>query len=185
MNHIPVILLTALAEERQKNYAISGGADDYIQKPFSTKFVKLKIIRLLEERKRLREQLIARLQERSLLQIDPGKVENMDDLFLRRFLTSVENVYQDADFNVEKLSESLSLSRGHLHRKVKELTGDSPNEFLRNYRLRKAAILLMQKQLSISEITYQTGFSSPAYFSKCFKILFGMTPREYQERENQ
>lgn len=185
LNHIPVILLTALAEERQKNYAISGGADDYIQKPFSTKFVKLKIIRLLEERKRLREQLLARLQSSSLLQVDPGKVENMDDLFLRRFLTSVEKVYQDAEFNVEKLSESLSLSRGHLHRKVKELTGDSPIEFLRNYRLRKAAILLMQKQLSISEITYQTGFSSPAYFSKCFKALFGMTPREYQERKDQ
>jgi signal transduction histidine kinase/DNA-binding response OmpR family regulator len=184
LNHIPVILLTALAEERQKNYAISGGADDYIQKPFSTKFVKLKIIRLLEERKRLREQLLYRLKESSLLQIDPGKVENMDDLFLRRFLTSVETVYQDAEFNVEKLSELLSLSRGHLHRKVKELTGDSPIEFLRNYRLRKAAILLMQKQLSISEITYQTGFSSPAYFSKCFKALFGMTPREYQEGEN-
>lgn len=181
LNHIPVILLTALAEERQKTYAISGGADDYIQKPFNTNYVKLKIIRLLEERKRFREQLLSRLQESNLLHTDPGKIENMDDLFLRKFLSCIEEVYTDADYNVEKLSDSLGLSRGHLHRKVKELTGTAPVDFLRNYRLRQSAILLKQKQVSVSEIAYQTGFSSPAYFSKCFKILFRMTPKEYQE----
>ncbi len=181
LDHIPVILLTALTEERQKTFAISGGADDYIQKPFSMNFVKLKIIRLLKERKRFREQLLAKLQDSNLLQTDPGKVENMDDLFLRKLLSCIEEIYQDADFNVEKLSDTLALSRGHLHRKIKELTGISPVDFLRNYRLRQAAILLKQQQFSISEIAYNTGFSSPAYFSKCFKTLYQMTPKEYQE----
>ncbi|MDH6306773.1 signal transduction histidine kinase/DNA-binding response OmpR family regulator/DNA-binding LacI/PurR family transcriptional regulator [Parabacteroides sp. PF5-5] len=181
LNHIPVVLLTALSEERQKNFAISGGADDYIQKPFDTRFVKLKIIRLLEERKRLREQLLSKLQNSNLLQTDPGKVENMDDLFLRKLLERIEEVYTDPEFNIEKLSDSLSMSRGHLHRKVKDLTGTTPVDFLRNYRLRKAAVLLKQQQLSISEIAYHTGFSSPAYFSKCFKTLYDKTPKEYQE----
>lgn len=182
-NHIPVILLTALTGERQQAYAISGGADDYIRKPFSADFVKLKIIRLLEERKRLREQLVRKLQASNLLQSDAGKVENMDDLFLRKLQDCLEEVYQDASFNIEKISDTLGLSRGHLHRKVKELTGHTPVDFLRNYRLRKAAVMLKQKQLTISEIGYQTGFSSPAYFSKCFKVLFKMTPKEFQENE--
>lgn len=179
--HIPVILLTALSEERQKMYAITGGADDYIQKPFQTNFVKVKIISLLKERKRIREQLLTKLQDSHLLQTDPGKIENMDDLFLRKFLAQIEAVYTDAEYNVEKLSDTLAISRGHLHRKIKDLTGTTTVGYLRNFRLRKAAILLLQKQQSISEIAYNTGFSSPAYFSKCFKTLFGTTPKEYQE----
>jgi signal transduction histidine kinase/AraC-like DNA-binding protein len=179
--HIPVILLTALSEEHQKTYAITGGADDYIQKPFQTNFVKIKIISLLKERKRLREQLLAKLQDCHLLQTDPGKIENMDDLFLRKFLAQIEEVYADAEYNVEKLSDTLGISRGHLHRKIKDLTGTTPVDYLRNYRLRKAAILLLQKRQPISEIAYGAGFSSPAYFSKCFKTLFGATPKEYQD----
>lgn len=179
-SHIPVILLTALSEERQKTFALSGGADDYIQKPFETNFVKLKIIRLLEERKRFREQLLQKLQAGNLLQAEPEKVENIDDQFLRRFLTQMEAVYSDPEYNVEKLSDALGLSRGHLHRKMKELTGTSPVEFLRNYRLNKASQLLKQGLLSISEIAYETGFSSPAYFSKCFRQVYGVTPTEYK-----
>jgi len=81
---------------------------------------------------------------------------------------------------VEKLSDTLGLSRGHLHRKIKDLTGTSPVDFLRNYRLKKAAVLLKQKQYNINEIAYQTGFSSPAYFAKCFKTVYNQTPKEYQ-----
>lgn len=179
-SHIPVILLTALSEERQKTFAISGGADDYIQKPFETNFVKLKMIRLLEERKHFREQLLQKLQAGNLLQAEPGKIENMDDQFLRRFLTQIDAVYFDPEYNVEKLSDTLGVSRGHLHRKMKELTGASPVEFLRNYRLNKASQLLKQGELSISEIAYTTGFSSPAYFSKCFRQVYSVTPSEYK-----
>ena len=179
-SHIPVILLTALTDERQRIFGITGGADDYIQKPFHTDYVKIKIIHLLQERRKLRERLLEKLRDNKLLLSEPEKVESIDDAFLRKFAEQIEAVYADPEYNVEKLSETLGLSRGHLHRKIKELTGTSPVEFLRTYRLNKATQLLRQNAYTVSEVAYRTGFSSPAYFSKCFKAVYGVTPTEYQ-----
>lgn len=179
-SHIPVILLTALTDERQRIFGITGGADDYIQKPFHTDYVKIKIIHLLQERQKLRERLLEKLRDNKLLLSEPEKVESIDDAFLRKFAEQIEAVYADPEYNVEKLSETLGLSRGHLHRKIKELTGTAPVEFLRTYRLNKATQLLRQNAYTVSEIAYRTGFSSPAYFSKCFKAVYGVTPTEYQ-----
>ncbi len=179
-SHIPVILLTALTDERQRIFGITGGADDYIQKPFHTDYVKIKIIHLLQERRKLRERLLEKLRDNKLLLSEPEKVESIDDAFLRKFAEQIEAVYADPEYNVEKLSETLGLSRGHLHRKIKELTGTAPVEFLRSYRLNKATQLLRQNAYTVSEVAYRTGFSSPAYFSKCFKAVYGVTPTEYQ-----
>lgn len=179
-SHIPVILLTALTDERQRIFGITGGADDYIQKPFHTDYVKVKIIHLLQERQKLRERLLEKLRDNKLLLSEPEKVESIDDAFLRKFAEQIEAVYADPEYNVEKLSETLGLSRGHLHRKIKELTGTAPVEFLRTYRLNKATQLLRQNAYTVSEVAYRTGFSSPAYFSKCFKAVYGVTPTEYQ-----
>lgn len=179
-SHIPVILLTALTDERQRIFGITGGADDYIQKPFHTDYVKIKIIHLLQERRKLRERLLEKLRDNKLLLSEPEKVESIDDTFLRKFAEQIEAVYADPEYNVEKLSETLGLSRGHLHRKIKELTGTAPVEFLRSYRLNKATQLLRQNAYTVSEVAYRTGFSSPAYFSKCFKAVYGVTPTEYQ-----
>ena len=179
-SHIPVILLTALTDERQRIFGITGGADDYIQKPFQTDYVKIKIIHLLQERQKLRERLLEKLRDNKLLLSEPEKVESIDDAFLRKFAEQIEAVYADPEYNVEKLSETLGLSRGHLHRKIKELTGTAPVEFLRTYRLNKATLLLRQNAYTVSEVAYRTGFSSPAYFSKCFKAVYGVTPTEYQ-----
>lgn len=179
-SHIPVILLTALTDERQRIFGITGGADDYIQKPFHTDYVKIKIIHLLQERQKLRERLLEKLRDNKLLLSEPEKVESIDDAFLRKFAEQIEVVYADPEYNVEKLSETLGLSRGHLHRKIKELTGTAPVEFLRTYRLNKATQLLRQNAYTVSEVAYRTGFSSPAYFSKCFKAVYGVTPTEYQ-----
>ena len=179
-SHIPVILLTALTDERQRIFGITGGADDYIQKPFHTDYVKIKIIHLLQERQKLRERLLEKLRDNKLLLSEPEKVESIDDAFLRKFAEQIEAVYADPEYNVEKLSETLGLSRGHLHRKIKELTGTAPVECLRTYRLNKATQLLRQNAYTVSEVAYRTGFSSPAYFSKCFKAVYGVTPTEYQ-----
>ena len=100
-----------------------------------------------------------------------------DALFECKILKS--GGYSDSDYNVEKLSAEIGMSRGHLYRKVKELTGFSPVEFLRNYRLKRAAEILKQKSMTVSEACYATGFSSPAYFTKCFREYFNMTPTEY------
>ena len=178
-SHIPVILLTALTDERQRIFGITGGADDYIQKPFHTDYVKIKIIHLLQERQKLRERLLEKLRDNKLLLSESEKVESIDDAFLRKFAEQIEAVYADPEYNVEKLSETLGLSRGHLHRKIKELTGTAPVEFLRTYRLNKATQLLRQNAYTVSEVAYRTGFSSPAYFSKCFKAVYGVTPTEY------
>lgn len=179
-SHIPVILLTALTDERQRIFGITGGADGYVRKPFHMNYVKIKIIHLLQERQKLREQLLRQLQDNKLLLAEPEKAESMDDRFLRKFIAQIEEVYADSGYNVERLSETLGLSRGHLHRKIKELTGTTPVDFLRNYRLNKAAQLLKQKRYTISDVAYQTGFTSPAYFSKCFKAVYDVTPTEYQ-----
>lgn len=179
-SHISVILLTALTDERQRIFGITGGADDYIQKPFHTDYVKIKIIHLLQERQKLRERLLEKLRDNKLLLSESEKVESIDDAFLRKFAEQIEAVYADPEYNVEKLSETLGLSRGHLHRKIKELTGTAPVEFLRTYRLNKATQLLRQNAYTVSEVAYRTGFSSPAYFSKCFKAVYGVTPTEYQ-----
>lgn len=179
-SHIPVILLTALTDERQRIFGITGGADGYVRKPFHMNYVKIKIIHLLQERQKLREQLLRQLQDNKLLLAEPEKAESMDDRFLCKFIAQIEEVYADSGYNVERLSETLGLSRGHLHRKIKELTGTTPVDFLRNYRLNKAAQLLKQKRYTISEVAYQTGFTSPAYFSKCFKAVYDVTPTEYQ-----
>ena len=182
LSHIPVILLTALSDDSQRLYGFEGGADEYIQKPFNIEIVKLRIIKLLEERNRLREVFLKESQSPAGLSIETkGKVESLDDLFMRKFIALIEENYSDPDFSIEKGSEKLGLSRVHLYRKVKELSGITPTDFLRNYRLKKASVLLKQRSGTISEVAYATGFGSPAYFSKCFKAVYNITPTEFIE----
>lgn len=182
LSHIPVILLTALSDDSQRLYGFEGGADEYIHKPFNIEIVKLRIIKLLEERNRLREVFLKESQSPAGLSIETkGKVESLDDLFMRKFIALIEENYSDPDFSIEKGSEKLGLSRVHLYRKVKELSGITPTDFLRNYRLKKASALLKQRSGTISEVAYATGFGSPAYFSKCFKAVYNITPTEFIE----
>ena len=181
-SHIPVILLTALSDDKQRMYGIASGADEFIQKPFNIEEVKLRIVCLLEERARLRNAFAQELQSPAASGLKTDKAESMDELFMRKFMALIEESYPDSNFSIEKASEMLGLSRVHLYRKVKELTGVTPTDFLRNYRLKQAAALLRQKDCNVNEAAYATGFSSPPYFSKCFKAVYNITPTEYQEK---
>lgn len=181
-SHIPVILLTALSDDKQRMYGIASGADEFIQKPFHIEELKLRIVRLLEERARLRNAFAQELQSPAASDLKIGKTESMDDVFMRKFMALIEEAYPDSDFSIEKASDMLGLSRVHLYRKVKELTGVTPTDFLRNYRLKRAAALLREKGRNVNEVAYATGFSSPPYFSKCFKAAYTVTPTEYQEK---
>ncbi|WP_289201796.1 hybrid sensor histidine kinase/response regulator transcription factor [Parabacteroides goldsteinii] len=181
-SHIPVILLTALSDDKQRMYGIASGADEFIQKPFNIEEVKLRIVRLLEERARLRNAFAQELQSPAASGLKTDKAESMDELFMRKFMALIEESYPDSNFSIEKASEMLGLSRVHLYRKVKELTGVTTTDFLRNYRLKQAAALLRQKDCNVNEAAYATGFSSPPYFSKCFKAVYNITPTEYQEK---
>lgn len=182
LSHLPVMLLTALSDDKQQMYGIAGGADVYVQKPFNIEVVKLRIIKLLEDRARLREAYV-RDASSPAVTVKEEKVESLDELFMNRFLKLIEESYVDPDFSIEKGSEKLGMSRVHLYRKVKELAGVTPTDFLRNYRLKKAAALLRKKVGNVNEVAYATGFGSPAYFSKCFKAAYHITPTEYLEKE--
>ncbi len=185
-SHIPIILLTALSNERQQLYGTATGADDYIAKPFNSDFLRLKIMRLLEQQKQVAANLLKRNANHLFAlptaekDIDSLPIESLDDLFLRKLLQRIQEIYTDSEYNIERLSDDMAMSRGHFYRKVKALTGHTPVDFVRQYRLNRASELLLQKQYAISEIAYMTGFSSPAYFTKCFKAQFSCTPGDYK-----
>lgn len=184
LSDIPVILLTALGEVDQRMYGIAEGADDYIRKPFNIDYVKIKIIRLLEERRRMQRKFMQTMQTGGIPIIETDKeIEDSDKIFMSRFISQLETSYGNTNISVEKLSEELNISRVHLYRKIKEISGLTPVDYLRNFRLSKAVELLDKRRSSVSEVAYQTGFSSPAYFSKCFKDVFNMTPSEYMEKK--
>ena len=182
-SHIPVILLTALTEDSQRMYGLAKGADAYISKPFQVEIIEMRIINLLEERDRMRNAL-----KKAIADIEPTgskalkDTQNMDDLFMKKFIHMIEENYADAEFNIEKGSEKLGLSRVHLYRKVKELSGITPVEFLRSFRLKRAVAMLRERSYTVSEVAYSTGFGSPAYFSKCFKSAYQITPSEFVDQ---
>lgn len=177
--HIPVLLLTALTDTKHQIYGISEGADGYIRKPFHIDYLKVRIAALLEERRKWQQRfhLLVESQTNRPATSDQ-KYLPADEQFIHSYLNKLEEHYTDSDFNIERLSEELALSRGHLYRRVKELTGLTPVESLRNYRLEKAMALLLEHRLTVSEVAYACGFTSPAYFAKCFKQLYRKTPSE-------
>lgn len=180
MSHISVILLTALDNVDQRLYGITEGADDYIAKPFHIDYIKIKIILLLKERQRLQKKFMQTMHAGDVPSIQAdGEMDESDKNFMFKFIALLEELYANSDLSVEKLSKELNISRVHLYRKIKDISGLTPIDLLRNFRMSKAVELLDKRLYSVSEIAYRTGFSSPAYFSKCFKDLYSMTPSEY------
>jgi signal transduction histidine kinase/AraC-like DNA-binding protein len=180
LSYIPVILLTALTEENQRILGIAEGADDYIPKPFNIDYVKIKIIKLLENRKQFQNKFMQDIKIGKIPIVDPIiEIETADKIFIQKFASLIASKFNDPAISIEKISKELGVSRVHLQRKVKEITGYNPIDYLRNFRLAKAIELFGSSHLSISEVAYETGFSSPAYFSKCFKDAFSVTPSEY------
>ena len=183
-SHIPVIILTALSGERQRLFSVVNGADAYISKPFQMEYLKVKSLRLIESQQKLYRSMIERKEERAKsitstpTESEVEEVSSIDDAFINKLLTTLEGVYSDSEYNIERLSDEMSMSRGHLYRKIKGITTLTPVDFLREYRLKRGYELLKKRDLNINEVAYSVGFSSPAYFSKCFKKLFGVTPTE-------
>lgn len=174
-SHIPVIMLTARADQTDKLEGLRTGADDYLPKPFDAAELQVRAANLVEQRRKLQDHY-----RRTLAPFAPAPVEadSMDAAFLQRVRQAVEASMDDEGFSVVELGAQLGLSRSQLHRKLSALTGLAPNEVIRNMRLERARQLLEKKALTVSEAAYACGFSSPAYFSKCFKDYFGMSPGE-------
>lgn len=181
-SHIPVILLTALTDESQMVHGVAEGADEYICKPFNINYIKVKIIHILEERRLLREVFAREYNANRVLDVNVKEIPCADDIFRDNLMDYMENNYENSEVGVNEISYALGLSRVHLYRKTKSSFGLSPTDLLKKFRLRKAALLLKKGAgLSVSEIAYMTGFSSPAYFTRCFKEMFGVPPTTYDK----
>jgi len=170
-SHIPVILLTARAVESQRVEGYGCGADAYLTKPFNGKVIMARIKNLLDNRKRLKYLYGAG-------GVEDRRPANADDRFMDGFRNAVLARLSDSDLNVEALAAEMGFSRVQLYRKVKALTGSSPVEIIRVTRLKRAEHLLRTTGKTVSEISYEVGFSSPSYFAKCFKEYFKVLPTE-------
>lgn len=177
-SHIPIILLTAKSEQEDKIEGLKQGADDYLTKPYDAKELQVRIENLIAIRKKL-QQKYANIP--AAVKKVEKKLSSLDEDFMRRVIAVIEKHLSDEDFSIEEFAAELNMSRIQLHRKLKALAGKSAGNFLRSVRLAKAKQFIEEKQGNIAEIAYSVGFSSPAYFTKCFKEEFGYLPRDFQK----
>lgn len=175
-SHIPVILLTARADEEGKHEGLSTGADDYITKPYDMRELELKVGNLIRQRKMLVEKLGANLNN---LRQGDNSLNEKDKLFLDRVIGLIEENINVPDFNVEEMQSHLGMSRSQLNRKLKGITGYSPIELLTNMRMEKAAKLLQSSGMNITEVSYTLGYNDPSYFTRCFKKYHKVSPKNF------
>ncbi|QRR00258.1 hybrid sensor histidine kinase/response regulator transcription factor [Dyadobacter sandarakinus] len=178
ISHIPVVLLTARAEEEQQLQGYQTGADAYVTKPFRLDILQVRIANLIRQRKQLQQQF----QQHVEIRPSEVAVHSLDEQFVNSAVKVVEENLSNADFTVEELSDAMSMSRVYLYKKILSLTGKTPIEFIRHIRIRRGAGLLEKTQLTISEIAYQIGFNNPKYFAKLFKEEYKMLPTEYRRQ---
>jgi len=177
-SHIPVILLTAYALDEQRAIGFESGADAYIPKPFNESLLKIRVRKLIENREKVK----AYFQKNLTFGERKENVAQIDKTFITRFRKIIEDKLIDSDLNVDEIGKSLGLSRVQLYRKIKSLTNYAPNELVRIIRLKASEQLLITTEKSISEVAYETGFSSPSYFTKCFKEYFNESPTDFIKR---
>lgn len=178
--HIPVILLTARADQESTLQGLGTGADAYITKPFNIKILRQNINNLILLRQQLRNTYQGQqLQENRLEEIE---VENYDEVFMERLMTVINKHLSDTEFSIDSLCKEVGISRAGLHRKLKEKTNQSASIFIRNVRLKQAERLLLETNLRVNEIASQVGFKQSAYFVSSFKELYGVTPNEWRNK---
>jgi signal transduction histidine kinase/ligand-binding sensor domain-containing protein/DNA-binding response OmpR family regulator len=171
-SHIPIIMLTAKATSKDKIEGYETGADDYIMKPFDAAELKVRIKNLIEIRRKLQEKFS------SDDFVIPKGLSSIDEQFMKRVLQVINEHISEEDFSIEELGTEAAMSRWQIYKKIKALTGRSPSILIRSVRLVKSKKMIKDHKGTISEIAYSVGFSSPAYFSKCFSEEFGYPPSE-------
>ncbi|WP_430907896.1 ATP-binding protein [Maribacter sp. 2-571] len=176
--HIPIILLTAKSSEKDELIGLGTGADDYITKPFNLQKLQL----VMTQRMQLRKLLIQQYKKETLFQLNAEQLVTSEQEFLSKLQKILQLRLTDPSFKVQQLSEEMGMSRMQLNRKINEVIGDTPSNFIRNERLALSQVLLADDKLTVSEVAYSSGFTSPSYFIKCFKDKYGKTPLEYLEK---
>lgn len=176
-SHIPVIMLTACALDEQRIIGFETGADSYISKPFNSKVLEARVFNLIQNRKRLKQFF----GDHTTLSRE--SISSVDKEFVDKFRRLIQENIPNSSFSVEDMGEQMGMSRVQLYRKIKSLTNYAPNELLRIARLKKAATLLSSSGMGVAEITYEVGFTSPSYFTKCYKEHFGENPTDFLKRK--
>ncbi len=179
-SHIPVVMLTALSSRENQIAGIDAGADDYIIKPFDITLLRARVDNLISIRKGLRE----RFSKEMLLKPKEITLASPDEKFLKKVVQVVEKNMDNIEFDVDKMAVSIGVSRTQLYRKIAALTNMTAKEFVRDLRLQRAAQMISQNKLTISEVALQTGFNDISYFRKCFKEKYGMSASEYGKKYN-
>ena len=179
-SHIPILLLTALGSREHEIEGLSLGADDYITKPFDLVILQTKIENILSVRQSLKQKYTGEmlLQPRNVLLSSP------DERFLQKAIEVIENNISDPDFDIDRFAVEIGVSRMQLYRKLNALTEMTVKEFIRSIRLKRAAQLLVQKKMNVSEVAYAVGFKDLSHFRKCFRQEFNMSASEYLEKHS-
>jgi DNA-binding response OmpR family regulator len=179
--HIPVILLTAASSTEVKLKGIEGGADDYITKPFDSKLLLARVDTILKNRNRLQRYFFDHIT----LQESTIKVPAEYRDFLKDCIRVVEENLDTEDFTILKFSRAMGMSRSSLYQKIKNISGQSPNAFIRSIRLRRAAVLIIKENMNVNQAAFQVGIGDARYFREQFTKLFGMTPSDYRKKYRQ
>ena len=177
-SHIPVVMLTGKSGIDDRLKGLETGADAYLTKPFNIKELRLQAVKLIEQRKKLRERFTRELH----LEPRDIAVTSADEKFIIRAMEIIEKNIDNSEFEVRQFEEEMFMSRMQLFRKIKALTNQTPGDFIRTIRLKRAASLIKQNFGNIAQITYEVGFNNPSYFAKCFKDLYGVLPSEYMKK---
>lgn len=182
VSHLPIIILTAKNDLNTKVSGLSEGADAYMEKPFSMKYLLAQIKAIFDKRTRDRQNYS---RNPFMTSITNTGMSSADKNLIEKITRSIDENLTDPNFGVEMLAEQVYLSRSSLHRKLKDLTGTSPTDFVRLIRLKKAADLITEGSYRIGEVCYLVGINSPSYFIKIFQNQFGMTPKEFEKRQRE
>ncbi len=182
ISHIPVIMLTSKADVGNRLEGLERGADAFLAKPFNMEELHMNIDNLIHNRQRLKGKYSGAQQQAD--KVEQPEVKGNDELLMERIMKAINKNLSDSDFNVDMLTHEVGISRAQLHRKMKEMTGISTSEFIRNIRLEQAARLLREQKINVTQVAYTVGFSNLAHFSTIFRKHFGVSPSEYVERES-
>ena len=179
--HLPVIMLTSKGDIGNRLEGLEKGADAYLTKPFIIEELHATIDNLINMRQRLRGKYTG--QQKPMEKIDKIEMKSNDEILMDRVIRSINDHMSDSDFNIDVLCGEAGISRAHLHRKMKNITGISVSEFIRNIRMEQAARLLREQKVNISQVAYSVGYSSLPYFSAVFRKHFGLAPREFADQQ--
>ena len=179
-SHIPIIMLTAMADSDDIKKGYATGADDYVTKPFDAAILKIRVSNLILSREQLKE----RYSKNFSLESMGIYIKSSDEKFMQKLYTVLQQNLSNSELNLDSFCKELGLSKSNLYRKIKQITGNSPNEFVRNFRLSTAAKMLKETDMSITDVYCAVGYNSLAYFSNSFKNLYGMSPTEYKVQRN-